>query len=103
MIEITVQQLKRIKEKVKKPDNSIDLRDIQRELVAETGMSAKDARRIVRAWDRQMLIRPGDLAKLFAKCHPIFRPCEQPAKRWPRLRITTGGAFTTMITGGSPQ
>ena len=64
MMKITCDEMGRLVEKVMKPDNSFDLRDVERELVAETGMSAKDAKRVVRAWDRQMQVRPGDLAKL---------------------------------------
>ena len=66
MMKITCDEMGRLVEKVMKPDNSFDLRDVERELVAETGMSAKDAKRVVRAWDRQMQVRPGDLAKLWA-------------------------------------
>ena len=58
---ITAEMIDRIVEKVKGPDNRFSLRDVERELAAETGISLQDARRAVRARDRKMLLRPEDL------------------------------------------
>ena len=54
---ITDELLARLADKaIKNPaeSNRYNLRDVVRELMAETGISAADARRIVRNWDRRL-------------------------------------------------
>jgi hypothetical protein len=57
----TAEDMRRLVEMVKKPDNSFDLHDIETAVAAEFDLSAKDARRIVQAWDRQNCISPDAL------------------------------------------
>ena len=57
----TAEDMKRLVETVKKPDNSFDLHDIETAVAAEFDLSAKDARRFVQSWDRQNCISPDAL------------------------------------------
>lgn len=78
MTEITTELMNRIVDKVKGPDNVFNLLDVERELIAEIGISADDAKRIVRAWDRTMTLQPGDLAKLFDPSWMRKQHCDHP-------------------------
>lgn len=62
-------------EEARQPDNRFDLRDVERVLAIRLG-DRKRARKMVRAWDRKMTIRP--TAEVRAWRQELLRLWERP-------------------------
>jgi hypothetical protein len=67
MTDITREAIEEIVESVEKPDGSFDLRDVEKAVAARFGLSAREAKRLVRALDRAMVIGTEGLTRLFNK------------------------------------
>jgi hypothetical protein len=50
---------------IKRPDNSFDLNDLARAVMAKFGLDEKTAKRFVRRYDQQMTLKPRDAARLW--------------------------------------
>jgi hypothetical protein len=61
---MTDELIRRMIDKVKKPDRSFDLNDVALELAVEIGVPLTDAKRIVWKFDRKHRLRVGHLRPL---------------------------------------
>jgi hypothetical protein len=65
MTTISDDEIGRLVEKMKRPDNSYSLLDLEAAVMKEFGLSAKIAKRLVRAWDRRSCISASQLSRLW--------------------------------------
>jgi len=70
-MKITHEDILEISRSVQKPDNTYDLRDVEKELVASFSVTAAEAKRLVRAWDRANTLSPQQIARFWEKLADI--------------------------------
>ena len=64
-IDIPKAEWRALKNSIKQPDNSFDLRDLERAVAEKYGVDEKTAKRLVRRHDQQSTIKPRELARLW--------------------------------------